>query len=78
MNRNNYSKLHQNYVPCECNRCNQYQIFKTQLNCPNQTREDYKEPFGSFSISAAVRQPWGSSCCNCPYYNENQTNIGVD
>ena len=51
---------------------------KTQLNCPKQTREDYKEPFGSFSISAAVRQPWGSSCCNCPYYNENQTNIGVD
>ena len=53
MNRNNYSKLHQNYVPCECNRCNQYQIFKTQLNCPKQTRQDYKEPFGSFSISAA-------------------------
>jgi hypothetical protein len=62
---NNYSKLQQTYVHCNCQNCDKYRKFKTQEKCPKQTREDYREQFGSFSISAAVREPHGGCCSNC-------------
>ena len=62
---NNYSKLQQTYVDCNCQNCDKYRKFKTQEKCPKQTREDYREQFGSFSISAAVREPHGGCCSNC-------------
>ena len=75
MNTNNYSRLHQTYIMGDD--CGQYQIFKTQKKCPKQTQEDSKEHFGAFSISAAVRQPWGGCCDNCSNCNENQYITGV-
>ena len=77
MKANNYSRLHQTYT--DSKNCDRYQIFKTQSNCPQQSWEEYKEPFGAFSISAAVRQPWGGCCgnCNCNC-DEKQTATGIN
>lgn len=77
MKRNNYSRLHQTYT--DSKKYDYYQTIKTQSNCPEQSLEKYKETFGAFSISAAVRQPWGGCCgnCNCNC-NKKQTAIGIN
>ena len=56
---NNYSKLQQTYVDCNCQNCDKYRKFKTQEKCPKQTREDYREQFGSFFyFSRRKRTTW--------------------
>jgi hypothetical protein len=66
MNRNNYSKLHTTYIGCHCPRCDMYKKLQSQDKCPKQKRESTTviEPYGAFSIRAAVRAPYGGCDCN--------------
>jgi len=46
--------------------CNKQYSHKENYSC-NKSKKKNKEEFGSFSISAAVRYPWGCrNCDHCP------------
>lgn len=70
MTKNDYARLQQTYVYCNCPTCNNYKNLFSQDKCPKQQREN----FGAFSIRAAVRPPYsGYNCqngCNCQECNQ--------
>lgn len=47
--------------------CNKEDSRKENYSCNSSKKKKNKEEFGAFSISAAVRYPWGCrNCDRCP------------
>ena len=82
----NYAVFNNRFTSCNCPRCG-YLPSETQKICPPWYTpadaplwyRDITEPFGAFSIRAAVRAPYrnGAGCMGCPRVEDNRQILGL-